>query len=159
MVTHDATFDLALVFKDKSKSLLRTLTAAVIPDGAMPGDVTLGLSLHSKWEIQYCENYEVKLGGPFKEERGEKELSLMKLKKLGRSAATADDEPSVNVVELEEVAMFIKEFPELFAPTGRKVARVKNTAHRILTGQARPIKARASRFFVGVTPASMIRQL
>ncbi|PHH49328.1 hypothetical protein CFIMG_007826RA00001 [Ceratocystis fimbriata CBS 114723] len=123
MVTHDATFDLALVFKDKSKSLPRTLTAAVIPDGAMPGDVTLGLSLHSKWEIQYCENYEVKLGGPFKEERGEKELSLMKLKKLGRSAATADDdEPSVNVVELEEVAMFRKEFPEPFALTGREVA-------------------------------------
>ncbi|KAL2888924.1 gag-pol polyprotein [Ceratocystis lukuohia] len=95
MVTHNATFDLALVFKDKSKSLPRTLTAAVIPDGAIPGDVTLGLSLHSKWEIQYCDNYEVKLGGSFKEERGEKELSLMKPKKLGCSAVTADDDEPI----------------------------------------------------------------
>lgn len=52
-IEHDATFTIQFVFSDNSLSCPLELTCAVIPDGAMPGDVTLGLSMHAKLATQY----------------------------------------------------------------------------------------------------------
>ncbi|KKF92524.1 Endonuclease [Ceratocystis platani] len=70
-------------------------------------------------------------------------ISVKALMKEGKSVlfkdmnVTIDDGKDKMVIPLRE---------DDTVTSGRKVARVKNTAHRILTGQARPIKARASRY-------------
>lgn len=138
-----------LRFADSSVSRPLQIICADIPDGAMPGDLTLGQSMHAKLAMQYLPDYSVTLGDTSLAMYEGQNMTLRPIANSGKNVELLETCCTVRVEhdnELPpEVVQFKKEFKVLFEPKGRRFARVEGTLHKIDTGNTRPFKAQAAR--------------
>ncbi|CAK7269728.1 hypothetical protein SEPCBS119000_003714, partial [Sporothrix epigloea] len=79
----------------------------------MPGDITIGRSLHAKLGIEYLEDYSVRFSNSGMASYEGQELRLPQLKKRGRTTEPVSDIQVTSTAVEPEVVQFRKDLPPL----------------------------------------------
>ena len=171
IIDRDCEIIFSLPFFDSTGSQQQThhssLFCGILPDECTPGDLLLGRSMHVKLGIILRDNRCVEFTTPgalspvpsivirpirklAAKIRLSKDSVLRVEIALTEGAAADTSETSVTTISTapgpHELAKYETTFPEVFNPSGRRVARTKRTMHAIDTGDAPPWRTGSNRY-------------
>lgn len=154
VITQDALVELRFRLADGTSTKPLQIVCGVMPDGCIPGDVVVGLSMHAKLGIQTMVDYSLRFTSFDAQSlrlHPRQQLHLVPLQIIGAKSHTAkaftvsgNSSLITGTVDPDwpsEVHQLALQSPELFFPTGRKVARTTRVTHSIDTGNAAPIRS------------------
>ena len=160
VISHDALVSLRFLLASGTPSQPLEFVCGVIPDDCIPGDVVVGLSMHAKLGIQTMVDYSLRFTSSEAQSLRSsppQPLHLQplpfanKLRQPSTVFTTATPDQYRQLSDFSptwppEVHEFARQYPELFFPTGRKVARTTRIAHVIDTGNATPIRSHSASY-------------
>ena len=144
-----------------------SLFCGILPDECTPGDLLIGRSLHVKLGILLRDNYRIEFTrpgalsplttlciDPIRELAAtihmrkdcvlSIEVSLTETD--ARKASKTIPETATTLPGPAELQRYQATFPEVFQPSGRRVARTRRTMHSIDTGDAAPWRSGSNRY-------------